>query len=269
MEKNISEIEEFIISNKIGQALIELKKIFQNFNDEDLVNESLLILSRLKIFSAKSNQGVIDYFDLEYSKIRLSTLSLKSAAKKLLEKTDEGVIRPKINYPNLNIVFRDDFNSNDSGWFEGEDEICKSYIKNGRYFIEHLRNKLSLLSWEQEIEIDTTKNFQLKCGIMFIEGTKTNGYGISWGGAIGDENSEFYLFDFVVSANGAFRISYYIENKTINIVEWTKNSAIKLGVNTNNLEVLKNGELMHYKINNEVVFTSEFNSFFGNKTGVI
>lgn len=84
-DKKINEIESLIINNDLELAIIKMIEFFRDFNDEILVNEGLLLLSRMKNFSSKANSGVIDYFDPEFGKIRYSTITLKSSIKKLLK----------------------------------------------------------------------------------------------------------------------------------------------------------------------------------------
>ncbi len=64
-------------------------------------------------------------------------------------------------------------------------------------------------------------------------------------------------------------INYHLDGEVISIAEWSDNSSIKLDKKTNVLEIIKNANVLHYKINNEVVYSSEFYPFFGNKIGII
>ena len=51
--------------------------------------------------------------------------------------------------------------------------------------------------------------------------------------------------------------------------EVLENPAVKKGRNTNLLEIIRNGPSIHFKVNGDVVFTSDFVNFFGNKIGFI
>ncbi|MCB0642504.1 MAG: hypothetical protein KDC44_12730, partial [Phaeodactylibacter sp.] len=116
----------------------------------------------------------------------------------------------------------------------------------------------------QEIEVDDRKNFSIKARMLFLGGTESNGYGLSWGAGEGLNS-----FSFVVSANGLLNIVYFVDGQRFPICEWQKNPAINQGRALNILEIVKKGEIVHFKVNDEVVFTYAFISFFGNKFGFV
>jgi len=88
----ITEVENLIVENKLEEAIKKLLPIFKESHDEDMVNECLLIWSRLKNFLRKSNLGVVDFFHIEYPKIQLSVLNLKNVAKKMVESFDKHMV---------------------------------------------------------------------------------------------------------------------------------------------------------------------------------
>ena len=258
----IKQVENLIIGNKLVEATNKLRYIFETEDDEDLLNESILLLSRLVNFNNKANQGVVDYFDLEFSKIRLSVINLKSSAKKLLSTRGEDTSDSHkiIKRDEINTIFKTNFEHPDDKW-EISGELTKAEIKNRRCFIEHLKNDRGG-SFTKRIPIDTSNNFSIKCNVQFLEGTEANGYGLRWGGGEGVN-----YFDFVISANGSFTVGYFLNDEPFDLCDWTKNDAIKRGKKSNTLEIIKNKSLLHFKINEEVVFTTEFIPFFGDVIG--
>ena len=261
----IENIEKLIIRNRLEEATIQLKSIFHNMEDEELLNESILILSRLSNFEKKSSQGVIDYLDKEYGKIRLSVINLKSSAKTLLKgkantsnkNSDE---RERINHNR--ILFNEEFKDNKNGWVTKEDEGKECYIKGGRYYFENKRIEAKLWYSTINIKLDTEDNFIIKTRITYLKGENSKAFGLLWGFL--DENN---LFRFLISADGEFYIDYFIEGEQLTIEGWKKNPIIKTGKKTNLLEIVKNLDVLHFKINQEVVYTMEYISFFGNEFG--
>jgi len=79
-------IEKYIIENNLDDALNELRIFFNNNNQDDLNDESILLLSRLKNIKGKANMGMAKYTDEEFNQIRYSTLVLKKSARKIIEK---------------------------------------------------------------------------------------------------------------------------------------------------------------------------------------
>ncbi|MCB0642239.1 MAG: hypothetical protein KDC44_11390, partial [Phaeodactylibacter sp.] len=79
-EKLIEEAENLIADSRLELAAKKLLAFFRWKQDEELVDEVLLILSRHSNFIRKAElQGVVDIFDVEYGKIRLAVIQLKKA----------------------------------------------------------------------------------------------------------------------------------------------------------------------------------------------
>ena len=268
----IREIEDLIADNRLQVAGEKLLSFFRSLEDEELINRAVLNLGRLKNFLRSSEQlGVVDFFDEEYAKVRLAIVQMKSTAKMLLEKDQRDAIilkpDPKTDSAPLQrspkIIVDENFKNNDRDWPTEQDHIKSANIQNGRYFIEHFRNEKGW-RFTQDIEVDDRKDFTISARMLFLEGTESNGYGLSWGAGEGLNS-----FSFVVSANGLFNIVYFVDGRRFPICEWEKNPAIRKGNAINILEIVKMGDIIHYKVNEEVVFTAPFISFFGNKFGFV
>jgi len=266
-DKVIQQIEELIINDRLDESIKKLKSIFEAFQDEDLINETILLLSRLNNYKRKLDQGVVDTFDLEYGKARLAIINLKSTAKKLITAGQQPKVispgpAPAPSEPVSNVIFEDYFVDNSQEWPVGDNKDYAIKIRNSRMTFEHKRD---VQAWQvfRSVNIDYTRDFSIKTRITFLDGVETNGYGLSWGG-----NGEGNYFYFVVSPNGYFTIKYHFEDQLFTLAEWTENPVVKRGKATNILEVVKKGEMMHFKLNNQVVFSSEFVSFFGDEVGM-
>ena len=272
-EDIIKNIEALIIENRLKEAINELIPIFSNADEESMVNEAILTLSRLNAFLSKSNLGVVDQFDMEYSKIRLSVLNMKSNAKKIIQlKT----VQPKsfIPKPDLSayqqppkvqvgsqIIFEDDFINNQNHWPVGSSDISHREIKNGRYFLEHTREVHCDL-YSRKVSINSKKDFSISSRMTFLDGTDNNAYGLCFGKG---DNSNY--FQFGISANGYFLFNYFLNNDYFKVSDWIASSAIKQGKQSNLLHIDKKGEMLHFKINNQEVYSCEFLSFFGDDLG--
>jgi len=272
-EDIIKNVEALIIENRLKEAINALIPVFSSADDEHLLNEAILTLSRLNNFMSKSNQGVVDQFDMEYSKIRLSVLNMKSSAKKLIKQkeTQSPPLSSQANFSipqpqkkvqaGLQIIFEDDFINNEHNWPIGSSDISHREIKNGRYFLEHTREKHCDL-YTRQVLIDSKKDFSISSRMTFIHGTDNNAYGLSFGKG---DNSNY--FQFGISANGYCLFNYFLNNDYFKVSGWLTSSAIKQGKQSNLLQIDKKGDTLHFKINNQEVYTSEFLSFFGDDLG--
>ena len=212
LEKCVKNIEEQIMFNKLEDALLNLKFVFEEIADNSLVDETILAASRLQNFMSKSNLGVVDYFDKEFIQIRYLIINLKSSANNILNKYKSiDFYKPPTRLDN--VIFEDNFTDNRNNWGLGEFPSSLSIIKKNRLFIESFNEGHHL--WQQVVKIDTNNNFHIKCRITCIDVDSECHYGIHWGGNALDEVSECFNFRFSVTTNGMFYIHCFISTDEI------------------------------------------------------
>ena len=264
-EDVIKNIEALIIDNRLKEALDKLIPIFSETDDEEMLNGAILTLSRLNDFMTKSSLGVVDHFDKEYAQIRLSILNLKSAAKKAIQsngkptpakKEEKTFVKPRF-------LFEDKFSNNQNQWPVGSSNVSHRNIENGKYILEHLRKEHCDLYTRRTV-IDTEKDFTISSRMAFVEGTESNGYGLCWGKG---DNSNY--FQFAISANGHVLYNYFHNNDYMKVSDWILSSAVKTGAQYNLLEIQKRGNTLHFKLNNQEVYTAPFLPFFGDELGFV
>jgi len=117
IEKNpIEIIERHIANDNLSEALNELRIIFKGEFQEELNDESILLLSRLKNIKDKANMGMTDYTDNEFNKIRFSILNLKKSAKEIInsrnsisKENERGIKNPML--AEVDFYFKTNFES--------------------------------------------------------------------------------------------------------------------------------------------------------------
>ena len=263
MNERIRNIENLLINNKVSAAILELKAFFEEYNEEELNSKCILLLSRFNNFNSKSSLGIIDYLDSENNKIYLAATDLISAAKKLDQtketKTDKKSKRKK--QSELSFLLEEYFENNAEKWPVDNNKYYSSKVVNGTYKIETF-DRPSATSFTIIKPISFKKKFTLKTGISFLDGNDDRPFGMIWGRA-GKKNG----VKFLIRATGYFSVCYNVDNSLIWLINWTHNNAIRKGINLNTMEVIKTESLMHYKINDEVVATTDHLPSFGNKIG--
>lgn len=264
--KKIKEIEQYVIEDKLDSALDILLSIFENLNEESLINEVILILSRLNEYKRKSNQGVLDSSTKEISNIRLSILNLKTSAAKIYKEQkskSSGLIAKQ------SIVLLDEeFKNNLNEWGLGDYKEGNVITINSKIYAERLVvekfisdnfNAFEYLS----ISINSKNNFLIRSRISILNFKPNNNSGIVWG--MKDVNN---YFQFVISIQGKFLIKYRFEGYDFIIKEWTSSDSINIDNHINSLEINKKNNLYYFLINSDVVYTCPFLKFFGSKVGV-
>lgn len=261
--ERISDIEELIMNNKLVEATLELKDIFQEYNDEELLNESIVLLSRINNATKKSEQGVVDYFDPEFSKIRVSLINIKSLAKVVLDlnQTPKSLNEQEEKNDVYTIVFEENFSGNENNWPIYNNTEQLAFIEHRRYLIKNFSSNLSRV-YSIYKDVNENRNFKIRSRFHYLGGNETGGFGISWG-----ESENGNCFRFMISSNGFFNIDYSFNNNLIDLKSWTRSIAINKGLKPNLLEVTKNREEMHFMINDKLVHKEIYVSFFGPKLG--
>ena len=163
----------------------------------------------------------------------------------------------------LKLVFNDDFSDNSNNWsnnYDDQDKMLK--IEDGFYYFEHYRTSGSWFT-KKDIDINTEEDFKIETLIKKVSGIQNNGFGLNFGRK--DNDNEY---EFEISGDGHFRIDKNENGIHTKIKPWTKSSAINTGNNSyNKLSLIKKSSNLEYYINDQLVFTGNFQRFFGNNIG--
>ena len=160
-------------------------------------------------------------------------------------------------------VYSEEFNSSNS-WPTGNNATRVLEVKNGKYYFEHKRDNKSWNVTTRDINLDTSKDFEIETSLQKISGTKSYAFGLMFG----TENAD-NTFQFVLSDN-QYRISKESSGEFVKIKSWTKSSSIKTNYyNYNKLKVKKKNNTISFYINDTYLTQIPFQSFFGKKIGIL
>lgn len=276
----IKKIEDFIIKNEFNEALTILREVFQESNELRLDDETLLLLSRYDYLDTKTRKGTNDPYSKEMNEMRDSILALKNKAREILDKTSDSVNsaaspetknskRIAKESKGMEVIYEDYFEEdNKNDWPLGERKtddgnVFGIYtIRSGRYLIERTINSGNLYIKQDDIKIDTRKDFEIEAKFAFLSGSKEASFGIEWGRS--NSGSSFW---FVIDDNGLFVISHDFEDRRFKIKAWTESDHLNKGINSNVLRIQKRDANYVFFINGELVHTCPFHNFYGSGVG--
>ncbi|MCI2228043.1 caspase family protein [Polaribacter sp. MSW13] len=159
------------------------------------------------------------------------------------------------------LLFSDNFSSNSNEWAENDDEKVKFNFYNGKYFLEHKRAEKGWLTYINKY-FDSTKDFEIETKLDKISGDKNSPFGILW--AKKDSN----YFQFLITSTCYYKVNRIVNNKTEEIIKYTKSSSINEGNGKSNiLKIRKEGEYYKFFINNIYVTKTDFEPFYGSQMG--
>lgn len=159
------------------------------------------------------------------------------------------------------IVLADDFTSFSNYWLLGiEENSWIENIENGQLYFQSLTNKPKedLLP----VILDTKRDFQIETQIQFKGGEMGMAYGLKWGKSKKPEKQ----YDFFLSGNGQYTIDRYTG-------EWHDYVPFTLSDNVNRytankLTVRKVKDTYYFFLNEKLVHSMPFETFFGNLMGI-
>jgi len=162
---------------------------------------------------------------------------------------------------NLVIRIEDHFINNSQKWAEHVYSTGSAKIEREEYVIECTTEK-SYSSWKKFL-IDTTKDFILSCKTTWLDGVRNHAYGLMFGRS---EQGNYYCFG--IDGMGSYVFYKYENGESKNIISWTKSDFInKEGMNQ--VKIIKQGNSLHFFINNNFVNQSTFSEFYGSYVGFI
>lgn len=156
-------------------------------------------------------------------------------------------------------IFYDTFLNNYKNWSTSSTNKSKGYINNGSYFWEATTS--SVATTKKSISIDSNKDFEIEGKFLVQQSKKrTILHSLIWGGLL---NKKYY---FGYTQNGDFRISYYNGKEYVALKDWTNSTSI-YSSSYNKLTVRKVRSKMYFFINEKLVYSMPFKSFFGSDVG--
>jgi hypothetical protein len=166
-------------------------------------------------------------------------------------------------YSNSGYHFSDQFNDNSNKWFLTNDDKIDFNIKNGKYYLKHKRTEKGWSSYGKTY-VDTSRDFEIETKIDKISGLTNYGYGLLFGKK-GNNDFRFYI-----SSSGYYKVARNVNGKEEVIKKWTTTSFVNTGnMKSNVLKVKKQSGYYKFYINNDYVFQTEYEPFFGDDMGYV
>lgn len=167
-------------------------------------------------------------------------------------------------YSQSETIFYDSFNNNANDWSTSTGAERDFSIKNGRYYLNHKRDKSGWNS-HRSVTINTNRDFEIEASIYKVSGVTGYGYGIVFGRK---DNENYYSYN--ITSNGYYRIAKNTNDNWETIVDWKQSSAIKTGNGmTNKLSIQKQGSQIKFYANGTYLYGMSFQEFFGDRVGFV
>jgi hypothetical protein len=160
-------------------------------------------------------------------------------------------------------IYREDFNANAQGWYVGTQADYNAAITGGTYVLEN--KTTSGRFFFNNAEFNENADWTIESNITQLAGITDHGYGIAWG-------AKDYLnqYCFIATSGGSYMIYSYKDGQYSPIQSWSDAvQAINPPGFVNKFTIKKTGNKLAFFINDQMVFTSEYEKFLGNKIGVI
>lgn len=158
--------------------------------------------------------------------------------------------------PNNNILFVDEFNNNLQQWEEYNSSERKAIVQNGIY--QYTSYGSMLYAAAKQIPIDTTQNFYIEVNMKIVSQNISDYCGVIWGG---DESNNLYYFSIAndkhIEIGNFMNYGYYID---------LYSDYIKVN-DYNKLVIRSSGGLFYFYINDNFIYSTDHEGFYGNITG--
>jgi hypothetical protein len=124
------------------------------------------------------------------------------------------------------------------------------------------KNAAKGLKGTVSFSLNATENFTISTTVDFIDGETDHGHGLIWG--FKDVHNYNY---FVIGANRMYTIGGKAGGRKFQIITWKKNAAINQDKASNKLTIRRDGNKLHFDINESNVYSCDFRAFSGNNVG--
>ena len=235
---------------KTGNGTTNYLKVEKNVGNYKFYINSKLVYTNYETKSYGDRVGLITY---GRQKISLGYLSIAYL--------DGNTNTIKKNTVSLDNIFTENFDSNTNNWSTSSDENVDFNLSNGKYYLNYKKTEKG---WLTHIEkyFDSSKNFEIETKLSHISGDTNAPYGFIWG-----KDGTNY-FQFLLTSTGYYKVARVVNNKSTDIVKYTKTSSINKGsINNNVLKIKKEGDYYRFYINNNYVTKIDFEPFYGNQLG--
>jgi serine/threonine protein kinase len=146
------------------------------------------------------------------------------------------------------LLFQDDFENADSGWYRGADESGSSEYKQGQYQLVVSENDYNILGRSNQV-IGPLGDFALEVDARLISGPDDVWYGIGFRQQDKENSYDFLINSGESEGKGSFAILKQIDGDWIALKDWTESNDINGGKSLNHLKIICKGNAIEVYAN--------------------
>ena len=158
-------------------------------------------------------------------------------------------------------VFVDEFEDNSNKWVLRDNFKETARITNGKFIIAS--NGSNSVGKSLAVNVDASNNFEIEAKIKFLNGNPNAANYFTWG------KSPFGAYEFGFSGDGKAYTYDKFKNTYKPMISWTKTDHLNPSGEFNKLTIRKVDDNYFFFINEHLVNTYPFNSFFGRYLGFV
>ena len=191
-----------------------------------------------------------------------NTDNLKSQPKTLPITLPASFSNQLLEQGSTKLTFVEQFNTNALGWSETSDKEHDFKLVGGKY---RMACSLEKQNWHalKPIDMDIDKDFTVSVIATWQAGVENNRFGIFF---CSDKRGDNFMF-FGVSADGHFMIADFKDSTWFPMKDWGLSEKVNKKYVPNLLTIKKEGKIISYYLNEQLVFSMPFQGGFGRTVG--
>ena len=160
------------------------------------------------------------------------------------------------------VVLSDAFNDNDNGWDTFGDALASVKIADGALAFQIKTKEVFYNTYPKGRFVDVDLTFET----TFAEGVGGN----TMYGAMCRKESESNFYLFVLTGDGYYTVVKYVADEWLEIVDWTRSSAIRTGKGAiNAIRIICSGDTLQLTVNDRVLVTKQDTKFKRGTIGLV
>jgi hypothetical protein len=299
----LASIELLVINNRIKEALEALRQWFEDNGYRKEKYEVIQQLSRwneikvderndtatpaeLRVKKNKLTKATLDLLLLAEDKATAATSSIENDTQpitndsfammrawsaQLKEQQQTANEQPNLTNQELPTYLHDDFLDNRNSWNIGDLKMGFSLFGSNNYGRTSIENHQCLIDSNYNgsinvvlpMNINRFQPFAIETTVQYWSGNDF-GFGLTWG--INLQTYDAYYF--FINHIGRFCIGHLMNGQSINLANWLYSPHIRTGNSKNKLRLYRYGDQVHFYINDQLVYTTPYYTFFGEYIGM-
>ena len=148
------------------------------------------------------------------------------------------------------LLFQDDFENVDSGWYQGSDESGASEYKQGQYQLVVSENDYNILGRSNQA-IGPLGDFALEVDARLISGPENVWYGIGFRQQDKENSYDFLISSGEYGGKASFALLKQVNGEWVTLKDWTESNDINSGQSSNHLKIICKGDTIEVFANEQ------------------